>query len=117
MRKAKGREAKARKAKARKGRNRIPSSNEAESLSRAVFETPQLNRPAAGFGDVHSRHYRSSGLPRSYSIKTVAEAHEVSTRTVRRWIATGKLIAHQVDGVVRVDEDDFRAFWALYRIA
>jgi excisionase family DNA binding protein len=70
---------------------------------------------ADGFREGRNRRYTGSGLSRSYSIKTIAEAREVSARTVRRWIETGKLIAHRIDGVVRIDEDDFRAFWALYR--
>jgi len=32
-----------------------------------------------------------SGLPRFYTIKTVADHLEVSPRTVRRWIAIGDL--------------------------
>jgi excisionase family DNA binding protein len=105
-----------RKAKARKARrNRIPPSDEAESSYRAVFENPRLKQAAAGFRDVRRRHYRGSGLPRSYSIKTIAEAEEVSSRTVRRWIKTGRLIAHQIDGLIRITDDDFRAFWARYR--
>ena len=72
---------------------------------------------AAGSGNVRTRDYRSSGVPKSYSIKTIAEAKEVSPRTVRRWIATGKLIAHRISGVLRIGEDDFRAFWASYRDA
>jgi excisionase family DNA binding protein len=56
-----------------------------------------------------------SGLPRFYAIKTVAEACEVSTRTVRRWIATGDLIVHRVNGVVRIGESDLRAFLAVHR--
>jgi hypothetical protein len=39
-----------------------------------------------------------SGLLRFYSIKTVAEACEVSTRTVKRWIVNGDLIVHRVNG-------------------
>ena len=56
-----------------------------------------------------------SGLSRFYAIKTVAEMPEVSTRTVRRWIARGELIVHRVNGVVRVAETDLRAFLALHR--
>jgi excisionase family DNA binding protein len=45
----------------------------------------------------------------------VAEALDVSPRTVRRWIANGDLIAHRINGVVRIAEDDLRAFLALHR--
>ena len=56
-----------------------------------------------------------SGLPKFYAIKTVAETLEVSIRTVRRWIARGDLIAHRLNGVVRIAEADLRAFLALRR--
>jgi len=55
------------------------------------------------------------GLPKLHTIKTVAEALDVSSRTVRRWIENGDLAVHRVDSVVRVAEDDLRAFLALHR--
>jgi excisionase family DNA binding protein len=60
---------------------------------------------------------RGGGIPKYYSIKTVAEAIDVSTRTVRRWIENGDLVVHRVDGVVRVAEADLRAFLAQHREA
>ena len=56
-----------------------------------------------------------NGLPKYYTIKAVAEALDVSPRTVRRWIANGGLIVHRVDGVVRIGEGDLRAFLAVHR--
>ena len=64
-----------------------------------------------------SRRQRGSGLPKYYSIKAVAEAVAVSTRTVRRWIENSDLAVHRIDGVVRVAEADLRAFLALHREA
>jgi excisionase family DNA binding protein len=58
---------------------------------------------------------RGSGLPKFYSIKTVAETLEVSTRTVRRWIESGQLIVHRVNGVVRIADADLHAFLAVHR--
>ena len=58
-----------------------------------------------------------SGPPRFYTIKTVAAALDVSTRTIRRWIATGDLTAHRVNGVVRIAEADLRAFLAMHRVS
>ena len=55
------------------------------------------------------------GLPKLHTIKAVAEALDVSSRTVRRWIENGDLPVHRVDSVVRVAEDDLRAFLALHR--
>jgi excisionase family DNA binding protein len=68
---------------------------------------------SANFAD-GCRH-RGSGLPKYYAIKAVAEALDVSSRTVRRWIAHGDLVVHRVDGVVRIAEGDLRAFLALHR--
>jgi excisionase family DNA binding protein len=50
-----------------------------------------------------------------YTIGQVAEALGVSTRTIRRWIANGPLIAHRMNGVVRISEADFQAFLAAHR--
>ena len=58
---------------------------------------------------------RVSGLPKYYAIQTVAEALDVSARTIRRWIASGNLTVHRVNGVVRIAEGDLRAFLALHR--
>ena len=88
--------------------------------ARGASPDTRLTRPGDDLdtrSNVRSRLYRGSGLSRSYSIKTIAEAKEVSPRTVRRWIETGKLIRHRIGGVVRISEDDFRAFWASYRDA
>ena len=67
----------------------------------------------AAFASGRGRHV--SGLPKYYAIKAVAEALDVSTRTIRRWIANGDLIVHRVGGVVRIAEGDLRAFLALHR--
>ena len=69
----------------------------------------------AAFGHARGHRRSGSGLPKYYTIKAVAEALDVSARTVRRWIANGDLIVHRVDGVVRIAEGDLRAFLALHR--
>jgi excisionase family DNA binding protein len=50
-----------------------------------------------------------------FTIAETAEMLRVSTRTVRRWIDGGKLIAHGFGGVVRIAEPDLRAFLAFHR--
>jgi excisionase family DNA binding protein len=50
-----------------------------------------------------------------YTIKQIADFVDVSTRTVRRWIKNGLLIAHRVNGLVRVSEVDFQVFLAAHR--
>jgi excisionase family DNA binding protein len=61
------------------------------------------------------RRLHARSLPKYYTIKVVAEALDVSPRTVRRWIANGDLIVHRVHGVIRIGEGDLRAFLALHR--
>ena len=68
----------------------------------------------AGFGQVRGRGQRGD-IPQHYTIQEVAELLNVSHRTVRRWIATRVLIAHRVNGVVRIAETDLRAFLAMHR--
>ena len=58
---------------------------------------------------------RAGGPPRYYTIKAVAESLDVSTRTVRRWIANGALAAHRFGGALRISEADLKAFLAEHR--
>ena len=53
--------------------------------------------------------------PRFYTIEQIAESLDASTRSVRRWIANGLLIAHRINGLVRISEGDFQAFLAAHR--
>jgi excisionase family DNA binding protein len=50
-----------------------------------------------------------------YTIEQIAECVEASTRTVRRWIESGLLVEHRVNGLVRISETDFQAFLAAHR--
>lgn len=58
---------------------------------------------------------KKEALPRYYGIRSVAEALDVSTRSVRRWIASGDLIAHRVNGIIRIADADLKAFLAAHR--
>ena len=69
---------------------------------------------AAAFGHVRGRRQRGNQI-KFFTIAEVAESLCVATRTVRRWIKAGDLIAHQIGGVVRIAESDLRAFLALHR--
>jgi excisionase family DNA binding protein len=53
--------------------------------------------------------------PKFYTIDQIAECVDSSTRTVRRWIANRLLIAHRINGLVRISEADFQAFLAAHR--
>lgn len=68
----------------------------------------------AAFGHVHGRRHRDNQI-NFFTIAEVAERLHVATRTVRRWIKADDLVVHRVGGVVRIAEDDLRAFLALHR--
>jgi excisionase family DNA binding protein len=53
---------------------------------------------------------RRKSPPKFYTIEQIAECLEVSTRTVRRWIKQGLLVAHRVNGMIRVSAADFQKF-------
>jgi excisionase family DNA binding protein len=53
--------------------------------------------------------------PKFYTIEQIADCLVVSTRTVRRWIDDELLVAHRINGVVRISEADFAAFLAAQR--
>jgi excisionase family DNA binding protein len=52
-----------------------------------------------------------------HTIAEVAAFVGVSTRSVRRWIKGGDLVAHHFGGAVRIAQTDFRAFLAMHRDA
>jgi excisionase family DNA binding protein len=52
---------------------------------------------------------------RFFTVANVAESLSVSTRTVRRWIDAGELIAHRFNGVLRISDADLQAFLGLHR--
>ena len=74
--------------------------------SRTETETLPLDR--------HGGHDRRQRI-QFFTIAEVAEMLRVCTRTVRRWIAAGKLVTHRFDSAVRIAEPDLRAFLALHR--
>ena len=52
---------------------------------------------------------------RFFTIPDVAESLRVSTRTVRRWIDAGQLVAHRFKGVLRIADEDLQAFLGEHR--
>ena len=87
----------------------------------SVSSDTRLTRPGgnsdatvAGFRNIRGRHHLSNDI-RFFTITEVAERVSVATRTVRRWIEAGALVAHRICGVVRIAESDLRAFLALHR--
>jgi excisionase family DNA binding protein len=56
-----------------------------------------------------------SRLPQLFSVEEIAERFGVSTKTVRRWIASGELRAHRLGRQIRIAEEDAIAFMATRR--
>lgn len=57
----------------------------------------------------------SPGEIKFFTIAEVAECVRASTRSVRRWIEKGLLVAHRINGLVRISDADFQAFLAAHR--
>ena len=55
------------------------------------------------------------GKIKFYTIEQIADGVEASTRSVRRWIEEELLVAHRVNGLVRISEADLVAFLAAHR--
>ena len=58
---------------------------------------------------------RAKSPTKFYTIPQIAECVDASTRTVRRWIEKGLLVAYRINGLVRISEADFQAFLATHR--
>ena len=82
----------------------------AMSLERRNFR-PQCVEPGVKNGHRKIRHEEMGFL----KIADVAQALNVSTRTVRRWISDKKLIAHRFGVAVRIAENDLQAFLTAHR--
>ena len=52
-----------------------------------------------------------------YSIEEVAGILKVSTKTIRRWIKSGELVAHQIGRQWRISDADLQAFVRMRRMA
>ena len=52
----------------------------------------------------------SKSMTRFYTIAQVADLLVVSTRSVRRWVARGDLLAHKFGRQIRISELSLRAF-------
>ena len=52
---------------------------------------------------------------RMFTVDQIAEADQVSTRTVRRWLASGQLRYLKLWPLVRIPGDEHEAFLAKHR--
>lgn len=51
-----------------------------------------------------------------HTVQQVADTLQVSSKQVRRWIASGDLVAHRLGRQLRIADTDLRAFVAQRRI-
>jgi len=54
--------------------------------------------------------YATIGVPRLHTITDVADRLQVSSKTVRRWIDAGDLVAHRLGRQLRISEQDLQVF-------
>ena len=99
------------------GSQALTAMNIKETMMKKVSKSaggslPKTGLAASALGKVSRARQR---LPSFYTITQVAEALDVSTRTVRRWIAGGALAVHRRDSVVRIAERDLLGFLAVHR--
>ena len=66
---------------------------------------------------VRTRRRTTGDIPKFFTVLQVAELAGVSTRTVRRWVDAGLLVAHRFGGAVRIADPDLRAFLSQHRAA
>jgi excisionase family DNA binding protein len=85
--------------------SRYPSLSAAETDGRSSLGRPRIPRGRDGKGATF------------FTVAEVAERLNVSTRTVRRWIALGLLRVHRFGRTVRISEADLAAFLATHRAA
>ena len=62
-----------------------------------------------------SRATSEHAFPALMTIGQTAEVLQVSTKTIRRWIKNGDLIAHRFGRQLRIGESDLQAFIRMRR--
>ena len=75
-------------------------------------------RLARDIAQEDTSHRRQSDTHEDFRFFTVAQVAEmvgVCTRTVRRWIKNGKVVAHRIGATVRIAESDLKAFFSRHR--
>jgi excisionase family DNA binding protein len=72
------------------------------------------DREPSRLGRVAPRRHLREEI-RFFTVAEVAERLGVSTRTIRRWIENGELVAHRFGRAVRIVERDLKAFLAMHR--
>ncbi len=57
----------------------------------------------------------STGAKHFFTLADIADRYDVNTRTVRRWVIAGELIAHRFGRQMRVSVEDLKTFEKLRR--
>ncbi len=65
----------------------------------------------------NTNHDPQNTLPRLLTIEQTAEHLQVSTKTIRRWIQNGDLVAHRIGRQRRISDSDLQAFIRMRREA
>ena len=55
------------------------------------------------------------GAKHFFTLADVADRYDVNTRTVRRWVAAGELIAYRFGRQLRISAQDLKTFERLQR--
>ena len=63
----------------------------------------------------NAREGPDAAMPNFLTIGEVAQLRGVCTRTVSRWIISGRLVAHRAGGVVRIAHADTESFLRQHR--
>jgi excisionase family DNA binding protein len=92
-------------------------SKSSDSIGAEVLgaDSDTVNAVPAERGGRRADRRSTSPAPEFFTVREVAEILSICERTVRRWIDRGKLIAHDLDGVVRIAKADLSAFLAARR--
>jgi len=62
-------------------------------------------------------HTPNEALPALLTLDQAAEVLQVSTKTIRRWIDAGELVAHRIGRQLRISEADLQSFIRMRREA
>jgi excisionase family DNA binding protein len=93
--------------------SRMKSQDDRTGMEEIMDQRTRVSNPVRS--DSVITRLRQADTKRFFTVSEVAELLRVSTRTVRRRINAGHLVAHRVGRLIRIAENDLRAFLASYR--
>ena len=73
-------------------------------------DTPESSRPGGTFVPMTKHISATLDLPARLSLQQAADAFGVSTKSIRRWVADGRIKAYRIGSrTIRVDRDSLLA--------